>query len=209
MDSNGSYRPRPSQPGQINRAQGFFMPPPERKRSYDEYEEIMPVTLKRHLSEAETVFRLLLPEVRLNSVMNGNGDVHLPTGCRMRLCERVQNCGERVIVISAKDDRKDDSNVAMQGLLDAVRRALGAEQTARETSRTPPNPIYMVRLLINRTQAGAVIGKAGSLNKEIRERTGAYSKILTTEDIPLCALHNDRVVQVKLSFCRNESSRWI
>lgn len=181
-----------------SRSQPFVFHQPERKRPFEELDEIAPVVTKRHLSEGETVFRLLLPESKLGAVLSGTGDVQYPSGCRLRLCERVPNCDERVIVISAKDDRKDDSNVAMQGLLDAVQRALKAEQAARESTRTPPNPIYMIRLLINRTQAGAVIGKGGILNKDIRERTGAYSKILTTEDIPVCALHNDRVVQVCL-----------
>lgn len=197
MDPNGVYGPRYAPSSPYSRGPVYFPQHPERKRSFEELEEIVPVATKRHLSEGETVFRLLLPENRLSSILSGAGDVQLSSGCRLRLCERVPHCDERVIVISAKDERKDDANVAMQGLLDSVRRALGAEQTARESSRTPPNPIYMIRLLINRTQAGAVIGKGGMLNKDIRERTGAYSKILTTEDIPVCALHNDRVVQVQ------------
>ena len=204
MDRGGVYGPPFQQPMQnqyaaSGRGQGFYLHQPqlERKRSSEELEDITPVVTKRHLSEAETVFRLLLPETRLHAVMNGAGEVQLANGCQLRLCERVPHCEERVIVISAKDERKDDANVAMQGLLDSVRRALSAEQNVREASRQTANPLYMVRLLINRTQAGAVIGKGGSLNKDIRERTGAYSKILTTEDIPICALHNDRVVQVR------------
>jgi len=195
MDPSSVYAPRFPHAGPFSRGQGFFLQQPERKRSVEELDEILPVAIKRHSTEAETVFRLLLPAARLGPVMNGTADVQLGSGCRMRLCEPVLTCDERVVVISAKDERKDDANVAMQGLLDAVRRALAAEQAARESARSP-NHIYMIRLLINRTQAGAVIGKGGSLNKDIRERTGAYSKILTTEDIPDCALHNDRVVQV-------------
>lgn len=196
MDPSGVYGPRFTQTGPFSRAPAFFLQQLERKRAYEDVEEVAPVSTKRHLSDAETVFRLLLSEARLSAVLNGASDVRLPNGCRLRLCERVPNCDECVVVISARDERKDDSNVAMQGLLDAVRRALSAEQAARESTTTPPNSIYMIRLLINRTQAGAVIGKGGILNKDIRERTGAYSKILTTEDIPVCALHNDRVVQV-------------
>jgi len=193
MDPSSVYGPR--FPGAFSRSQGFFVQQPGGKRSIEELDEVAPVAIKRHLNEAETVFRLLVPAARLGHVLNGTEDIQLGSGCRLRLCERVPNCDERVVVISARDDRKDDANVAMQALLDAVKRALVAEQTARETARSP-NHIYMIRLLINRTQAGAVIGKGGSLNKDIRERTGAYSKILTTEDIPDCALHNDRVVQV-------------
>lgn len=174
---------------------GMYPAVEDSRRSFAEIGEIPLVQRKRQLSEAETVFRLLLPENQLGSVLNGSTDFQMPAGCRLRLCEKVPNCDERVVVLSAKDERKDDSNVAMQGLLTAVRRTLQAEQTLRENTRSV-NQFYMIRLLINRTQAGAVIGKGGILNKDIKEKTGAYSKILNCEEVPMCALHNDRVVQV-------------
>eukprot|EP00210_Caulerpa_lentillifera_P009400 g8961.t1 len=167
----------------------------DNRHLFPETGELPLIRRKRQLNEAETVFRLLLPESQLASVLNGSTDFQTPSGCRLRLCNKVPNCEERVIVISAKDERKDDSNVAMQGLLNAVGVALSAERTSRENTRSS-NQFYMIRLLINRTQAGAVIGKGGMLNKEIKEKTGAYSKILNSDEVPACALHNDRVVQV-------------
>ena len=37
--------------------------------------------------------------------------------------------------------------------------------------------------------------RAGSIIKEIRESSGAFIKILPAEELPACALANDRVVQ--------------
>ena len=37
--------------------------------------------------------------------------------------------------------------------------------------------------------------RAGSIIKEIRESSGAFIKILPAEELPACALSNDRVVQ--------------
>ena len=37
--------------------------------------------------------------------------------------------------------------------------------------------------------------RAGSIIKEIREASGAFIKILPAEELPACALSNDRVVQ--------------
>eukprot|EP00210_Caulerpa_lentillifera_P001858 g1787.t1 len=215
MDPNGAFVPPYGQPMQNQFSSSFRPPnyyvqvgvyPPAQGQSlypavennihsFLETGELPLIRRKRHLNEAETVFRLLLPESQLSSVLNGSTDFQMPTGCRFRLCDKVPNCEERVIVISAKDERKDDSNVAMQGLLNAVGLALSAERTSRENARSS-NQFYMIRLLINRTQAGAVIGKGGMLNKEIKEKTGAYSKILNSDEVPACALHNDRVVQV-------------
>jgi len=199
MDPYNNYGPLYPAHSNLTRSPGFAGQPLDRKIFSVDLSEVSPVATKRHSGDAETVFRLLVPESRLRSVVGTASDVRHPSGCRLRLCEAVPHWDERVIVISAKDNRKEDANVAMQGLLDSCRRVLSAEAVARENRRqNASNPIYTIRLLINRTQAGAVIGKGGILNKDIRERTGAYSKILTTEDIPVCALHNDRVVQVRV-----------
>ena len=37
--------------------------------------------------------------------------------------------------------------------------------------------------------------RGGKIIKEIRETSGANIKILTENELPICALHNDRVVQ--------------
>lgn len=196
-----SYRPPPNYYVQI----GGAYPPPQgpsmysavegKRQAFPELADLPLIQRKRPMNEAETVFRLLLSEAQLSSVLNGSTDFQTSSGCRLRLCDKVPNCEERVVVISAKDERKDDSNVAMQGLLNAVGVALSVEKVLRENARSS-NQFYMIRLLINRTQAGAVIGKGGILNKDIKERTGAYSKILNSDEVPVCALHNDRVVQV-------------
>ena len=39
------------------------------------------------------------------------------------------------------------------------------------------------------------MNRAGSIIKEIREASGAFIKILPAEELPACALSNDRVVQ--------------
>ena len=37
--------------------------------------------------------------------------------------------------------------------------------------------------------------RGGKIIKEIRESSGANIKILMENELPICALHNDRVVQ--------------
>ena len=42
---------------------------------------------------------------------------------------------------------------------------------------------------------GTLCDRGGKIIKEIRESSGANIKILTENELPICALHNDRVVQ--------------
>ncbi|GMH32954.1 hypothetical protein BSKO_00788 [Bryopsis sp. KO-2023] len=148
--------------------------------------------------DRDTVFRLLVPATRVGAVIGKAGaivrEIRNATKARIRVCEGVPNCDERVIVISARDATPDDTNQAQRALAEVHRRVVDAEVESREQSGKTFN--MLTRLLVNHTQAGSIIGKGGCITKDIRESTGAFCKILPQEDIPVCALHNDRVVLI-------------
>lgn len=48
--------------------------------------------------------------------------------------------------------------------------------------------------------------RGGKIIKEIRETSGATIKILTENELPLCALHNDRIVQCAPDFIKLPAS---
>ncbi|CAI5472666.1 unnamed protein product [Closterium sp. Yama58-4] len=52
------------------------------------------------------------------------------------------------------------------------------------------------RLLVPATQAGSLIGRQGQTIKALQDSTGAHIRILSLEDVPPCALEDDRVVEV-------------
>lgn len=148
--------------------------------------------------DRDTVFRLLVPATRVGAVIGKQGaivrEIRSATKARIRVCEGVPNCDERVIVISARDSTAEDSNQAQRALVEVHRRVIDAELESREQSGKPFN--MLTRMLVNHTQAGSIIGKGGCITKDIRETTGAFCKILPQEDLPVCALHNDRVVLI-------------
>lgn len=153
---------------------------------------------QQQAQDRDTVFRLLVPATRVGAVIGKQGaivrEIRSATKARIRVCEGVPNCDERVIVISARDSTAEDSNQAQRALVEVHRRVIDAEMESREQSG---KPFYIVtRLLVNHTQAGSIIGKGGCITKDIRETTGAFCKILPQEDLPVCALHNDRVVLI-------------
>ncbi|CAI5989497.1 unnamed protein product [Closterium sp. NIES-65] len=53
-----------------------------------------------------------------------------------------------------------------------------------------------IRLLVPATQAGSLIGRQGQTIKALQDSTGAHIRILSLEDVPPCALEDDRVVEV-------------
>lgn len=55
---------------------------------------------------------------------------------------------------------------------------------------------HTIRMLVNHTTSGFIIGKGGSIIKETQTNTGCNVKVLHATELPLCALGNDRVVQV-------------
>ena len=191
-------------------------PPAERKRPYDttgtapEYREYkrpqVDANSANNAVERETVYRLLVPASSVGAVIGKQGaivrEIRLQTKSRIRVCEGLREWEERVVVISAKDASREDTNQAQCALMEVHKKVLEARKAGKtegESSQQGDNTFsgfLSTRMLVNRTQAGSIIGKGGSIIKNIRETTGAHVKILPPEDLPQCALDNDRVVQI-------------
>eukprot|EP00803_Ostreobium_quekettii_P001382 evm.model.scf_216.3 EVM.evm.TU.scf_216.3 scf_216:34271-35665(+) len=181
----------------------------ERKRPYentgagqDGREHKRPQVEASNGADRETVYRILVPASRVGAVIGKQGaivrEIRLQTKSRIRVCEGVREWEERVVVVSAKDASREDTNQAQCALMEVHKRVLDARQSVKpEGEGEAANPGQLsTRMLVNRTQAGSIIGKGGSIIKNIRETTGASVKILPPEDLPPCALLNDRVVQI-------------
>lgn len=149
---------------------------------------------KRQNLGVETVYRLLVPARKVGSVIGKGGqivkNIREETSSKIRVCEGVPSCDDRVIVIAARDDDPSvEENNAQVALMRVHERLV-------ESDDAPNAHGLVTRMLVCHTQAGCIIGKSGKIIKEIRETSGATIKILTEAELPLCALHNDRVVQI-------------
>ena len=67
-----------------------------------------------------------------------------------------------------------------------------------------------VRLLVDPTQVGCILGKGGSVITELRRATGASVRILSKAEVPACAEHGDEMLQVRqlLLACCGERLAW-
>ncbi|KAG1335013.1 KH domain-containing protein HEN4 [Cocos nucifera] len=58
------------------------------------------------------------------------------------------------------------------------------------------NSSVTVRLLVLSSQVGCLLGKGGSVIKQMSAESGAQIRILPRDKLPLCALPNDEIVQI-------------
>ncbi|KAA8544882.1 hypothetical protein F0562_019723 [Nyssa sinensis] len=85
---------------------------------------------------------------------------------------------------------------AMDGLLRVHKRIVDGLES--DSSDTPPGVGGKVstRLLVAAAQAGSLIGKQGTTVKSIQEASNCIVRVLGTDDLPIFALQDDRIVEV-------------
>lgn len=149
-------------------------------------------------ANAEVVFRLLIPSRKAGSILGKSGtivrEIKSKTNSRVKVIESVPGCEERVVVISSKDFAEQEKCPAQLALFEVHKRLIETEEQVLPGERLGGN--YTVRLLVSQSQAATLIGKSGKNVQELRQTCGAQVKILGPEELPTCALYNDRVVQL-------------
>jgi len=140
---------------------------------------------------AEIIFRLLCPVAKTGSVIGRNGEViqsiRRDTGATVKVCERVDGADERIICVSSSDDGSAPLLAAQVALFRAYRCIV--ESAGSEV----PAPF---RLLVRATHIGCVIGKGGSIIKQIRNETGATVRVLPADALPACANDDDELLEI-------------
>jgi poly(rC)-binding protein 2/3/4 len=102
-------------------------------------------------------------------------------------------------MVSAREDPESAISPAMEGLLRVHRRVIeGADPESMDAEIAPGGTPVSSRLLVAATQAGSLIGRQGATIKSIQDSSGATVRVLpAAEELPLCALADDRVVEVQ------------
>nr|DAD27799.1 TPA_asm: hypothetical protein HUJ06_029267 [Nelumbo nucifera] len=156
-----------------------------------------------------TVFRVLCPASKTAGVIGKGGTV-------VRIEEIVPGCDERVIVISEpdketeagneqskeQDDNNEDkesapgedlqsdkTNSAMQKALFLVFEGMfeGEPGTDGGDEESKKFSSVVVRLLVLSSQVGCLLGKGGSVVKQMSAESGAQIRILPRDKLPSCA----------------------
>ncbi|XP_010550910.1 PREDICTED: flowering locus K homology domain isoform X2 [Tarenaya hassleriana] len=146
----------------------------------------------------ETVFRMLVPAQKVGSIIGRKGDVIKKiveeTRARIKILDGPPGTTERAVMVSAKEEPDSSLPPAMDGLLRVHRRIV--DGLDGDPSQAPPPSKVSTRLLVPAAQAGSLIGKQGATVKAIQEASGCVVRVLGSEDLPVFALQDDRVVEV-------------
>ncbi|CAN8269683.1 unnamed protein product [Cochlearia groenlandica] len=146
----------------------------------------------------ETVFRMLVPAQKVGSIIGRKGDVIKKiveeTRARIKILDGPPGTTERAVMVSGKEEPESSLPPSMDGLLRVHMRIV--DGLDGEASQAPPPTKVSTRLLVPASQAGSLIGKQGGTVKIIQEESGCIVRVLGSEDLPVFALQDDRVVEV-------------
>ncbi|XP_010416702.1 PREDICTED: flowering locus K homology domain [Camelina sativa] len=146
----------------------------------------------------ETVFRMLVPAQKVGSIIGRKGDVIKKiveeTRARIKILDGPPGTTERAVMVSGKEEPESSLPPSMDGLLRVHMRIV--DGLDGEASQAPPASKVSTRLLVPASQAGSLIGKQGATVKAIQEASGCIVRVLGSEDLPVFALQDDRVVEV-------------
>ncbi|KAJ7519590.1 hypothetical protein O6H91_20G045200 [Diphasiastrum complanatum] len=146
----------------------------------------------------DNVFRLVVPFNKVGGIIGRKGEfvkkMCEETKARIKILDGVPGTSERVVMVSAKEDSEAAISPAMDALLRVHQRTIDADIAG---NHVPPSSTVSSKLLVAAPQAGSLIGKQGSTIKSIQDTSSTTVRVLPAEDVPLCALADDRVVEIQ------------
>ncbi|PIN26600.1 hypothetical protein CDL12_00630 [Handroanthus impetiginosus] len=148
----------------------------------------------------ESVFRMLVPAQKVGSIIGRKGE-YIKKTCeetraRIKILDGPPGTRERAVMVSAKEEPDAPLPPAVDGLLRVHKRVVDGLEN---DSSQPPSGLggkVSTRLLVPAAQAGSLIGKQGATVKSIQEESSCIVRVLGSEDLPVFALQDDRVVEI-------------
>ncbi|CAI5525688.1 unnamed protein product [Closterium sp. Naga37s-1] len=151
----------------------------------------------------DNVFRFVVPMGKVGSIIGRRGEyvkkICDETKARVKIVEGAPGTDDRVVLVSGREDPDLELPPAVVAMMRVHRRIVeGVSEDDIEASQPGEGFRGQVatRLLVPATQAGSLIGRQGQTIKALQDSTGAHIRILSLEDVPPCALEDDRVVEV-------------
>ncbi|KAI9077994.1 hypothetical protein K1719_040123 [Acacia pycnantha] len=148
----------------------------------------------------ESVFRVLVPAQKVGGIIGRKGEfikkIVEETRARIKILDGPPGTSERAVMVSAREEPDSSLPPAVDGLLRVHKRIIDGLETDSSHAPLGVGGKVSTRLLVAASQAGSLIGKQGGTVKSIQEASNCIVRVLGTEDLPLFALQDDRVVEV-------------
>lgn len=139
----------------------------------------------------DITFRILCPNEKANSlVATRDGIIEMlqaDVGVDVRLTDSIAGSDERVVIITSREGPGHELFPAQEALLHI--------QTHIVDLGPDKDNIITTRLLVPTSEIACFDGREGSLS-DIQRQTSANVQILPREDLPLCALESDELIQI-------------
>uniref|UniRef100_A0A5B7A9L8 K Homology domain-containing protein n=1 Tax=Davidia involucrata TaxID=16924 RepID=A0A5B7A9L8_DAVIN len=149
------------------------------------------------------VFRLVVPVLKVGSIIGRKGEL-IKKMCeesrsRIRVLDAPIGTPDRVVLISGKEETDAPLSPAMDAAIRIFKRVSGLHESEGDGKAPDATGIAFcsIRLLVASTQAINLIGKQGSLIKSIQESTGASVRVLSSDELPLYANSEERIVELQ------------
>ncbi|KAF2283537.1 hypothetical protein GH714_011891 [Hevea brasiliensis] len=152
----------------------------------------------------DNVFRLIVPVVKVGSIIGRKGELVKKmcdeTRARIRILEGPLGIPDRVVLISGKEEPEAALSPAMDAVLRVYKRvsglSAGEADSIGSAVAVAGAAFCSIRLLVASSQAINLIGKQGSTIKSIQENTGAVVRVLAEEEAPSYATSDERIVEI-------------
>ncbi|XP_052196487.1 KH domain-containing protein HEN4-like isoform X4 [Diospyros lotus] len=157
------------------------------------------------LGPRQVLFRLLCPVNAVGGVIGNSGSIiknlERDTGAKIQVDPTVPGCVERVINIvgDAAVERKivlaGDTGSAEECEVSQAQEALFRVFEKVLEVEGINSGVIRCRLLLDKGQAGVVIGRGGSVVDTIRKSTGCRIRVLPADQLPSCSSPSDELIQ--------------
>ncbi|KAB2026989.1 hypothetical protein ERO13_D05G002400v2 [Gossypium hirsutum] len=146
------------------------------------------------------VFRLIVPVLKVGSIIGRKGELIKKmceeTRARIRVLDGALGTADRIVLVSGKEEPEALLSPAMDAALRVFKRISGLPDNERD-AKAAGAAFCSIRLLVAYTQAINLIGKQGSVIKSLQESTGASVRVLPADELPSYAAAYERIVELQ------------
>ncbi|EPS74356.1 hypothetical protein M569_00398, partial [Genlisea aurea] len=149
-----------------------------------------------------TVFRVVVPVLKVGSIIGRKGDLIKKmveeTRARVRVLDGPNTSPDRIVLISGKEEPDAVLPPAMDATFRIFKRINGLpENEDVKVSDAAAGSFCSIRFLVPSTQAVSLIGKQGVVIKAIQENTGASVRVLSSDELPVYADSDERIIELQ------------
>lgn len=151
----------------------------------------------------DTVYRLIVPVMKVGSIIGRKGDAIKKlceeTRARVRVLDGPVASPDRIVLISGKEEPEVAVSPAMDAVLRIAKRVNGLPESDEDVKLAGAASIAFcsIKLLVPSPHATNLIGKQGSTIKSIQESSGASIRVLSNDEVPTYVNLDEKVVEVQ------------